>query len=354
MATGHLPNSIGRNLQQTVFVGTRAIVQFLVLLTMMVPAVGSAQNSTQSSDQQSAEALLTRDLTAGVAPMERDIRIYHYMVLGNYDASTPNLEETLKWYWSKYETEPSRRAEVAEYLRQVTGRFWDLNYVAHDYINAGPGVYLATDPHISMSFGKGNNPWARSGMLELTVPKGARYLNVVQNIPIKPDTISALAKEGIVSSGDVYNLFIKKNVKGPVFFRDTLKNMTQPKHRRFRVLVHQILSNLGVQVIEYNWLTSLLNFCAKHTFSAFNFIGRPPQMGLDPVYAQAQLAVLPQLPNLSAQEIEFLERTEKFKRVLGKMADMREAKVKVPRGFPLTEYSKEEYLELKSKAFKCQ
>ncbi|MDZ4084617.1 MAG: hypothetical protein U1E10_16870, partial [Bdellovibrionales bacterium] len=76
--------------------------------------------------------------------------------------------------------------------------------------------------------------------------------------------------------------------------------------------------------------------------------------GLDPVYSQTPMAVIPNLPNLSSDEIAFLERTEKFKRVLGRLADLRQAKAKIPKGLVLTEYSEAEVRELKSKAFKCQ
>lgn len=312
----------------------------------LLPALSEASSK--------AELLLTRDLMVGTAVMERDTRIYHYMVLGGYGPETPNLEQVLDWYWKKYETEEKRKAEVVTYMNDVTGRFWNLGYVAEEYINAGPGVYLATDPHISINFGQGRFPWTKSAMLEMTIPKGTRYINVVQNIFLKPDTLNALKEEGYVNDLAAQVLFTKEKVKSPVFFRDTLRDMTQVKHQRFRSLVQRIFAAQNIQLVEYNWTTSLRGFCSKHTYSAFNFIGRPPQMGLDPAYVETPMAVIPHLPNLSGEELAFLERTEKFKRVLGQISSLREANAKIPKGLVLTEYSAAEVRELKSKAFKCQ
>jgi hypothetical protein len=324
-----------------------AIVTGLASL-IFLGAIGTVEASTP------AEQLLTRDLMVGTATMDRDTRIYHYMVLGDYPRATNDLEQVLQWYWKQYETEASRRDQVVKYMNDVTGRFWNLDYVANEFINAGPGIYLATDPHISLNFGQGRNPWARSAMLEMTIPKGTRYINVVQNIFLKPDTLLALEKEGYVNEFAAQALFKKEKVKNPVFFRDTLRDMTQPEHRKFRSLVQRVFAAQNIQVIEYNWTTSLRDFCSKHTYSAFNFVGRPSQQGLDPVYSQTPMAVIPNLPNLSSDEIAFLERTEKFKRVLGRLADLRQAKAKIPKGLVLTEYSEAEVRELKSKAFKCQ
>lgn len=301
-----------------------------------------------------AEQMLTRDLMVGTATMERDTRIYHYMVLGGYRPDTENLEQVLEWYWKKYETEESRRTEIVRYMNDVTGRFWNLDYVAEEFINAGAGIYLATDPHVSLNFGQGQYSWTKSAMLEMTIPKGTRYINVVQNIIIQPDTLIELEKEGYVNDVGVQDLFKKEKVKNPLFFRDTLRDMTKPKYRNFRTLIQRIFSAQNIQLIEYNWQTSLEGFCRKHTQSAFNFIGRPPQMGLDPAYISTPMAVIPNLPNLSGEEVAFLERTEKFKRVLGRVAELHEAKAKVPKGLVLTEYSEAEVRELKSKAFKCQ
>jgi hypothetical protein len=320
----------------------------LFIVASLTLALSTAEASSP------AEQLLTRDLMVGTATMDRDTRIYHYMVLGDYPPETQDLEQVLQWYWKQYETEASRKNQVITYMNDVTGRFWNLGYVANEFINAGPGVYLATDPHISLNFGQGRNSWSKSAMLEMTIPKGTRYINVVQNIFLKPDTLLALKEEGYANDQAAQVLFTKEKVKKPVFFRDTLRDMTQPEHRKFRSLVQRIFAEQNIQIIEYNWTTSLRDFCSKHTYSAFNFIGRPAQLGLDPVYSQTPMAVIPHLPNLSGDEVAFLERTEKFKRVLGRLAGFRESKMKIPKGLVLTEYSEAEVRELKSKAFKCQ
>lgn len=331
-----------------------ARVAFSTGIASFFVAVGLTLGLSVAAASSPAEQLLSRDLMVGTATMDRDTRIYHYMVLGDYPPETQDLEQVLQWYWKQYESEGSRKNQVITYMNDVTGRFWNLDYVANEFINAGPGIYLATDPHVSLNFGQGRNPWAKSAMLEMTIPKGTRYINVVQNIFIQPDTLVALEKEGYVDSRATQDLFRKEKVKNPVFFRDTLRDMTNPKYRSFRALIQRIFSAQNIQLIEYNWKTSLEGFCRKHTQSAFNFIGRPPQVGLDPAYIGTPMAVIPNLPNLSVDETAFLERTEKFKRVLGRLAALHEAKAKIPKGLVLTEYTEAEVRELKSKAFKCQ
>jgi hypothetical protein len=327
---------------------------FTVGIASFFVATGLSFAPSAAEASSPAEQMLTRDLMVGTATMDRDTRIYHYMVLGGYRPDTENLEQVLEWYWKKYETEESRRTEIVKYMNDVTGRFWNLDYVAEEFINAGAGIYLASDPHVSINFGQGQYPWTKSAMLEMTIPKGTRYLSVIQNKIIQPDTLIELEKEGYVNDVAIQDLFKKEKVKNPLFFRDTLRDMTKPKYRIFRALVQRIFSAQNIQLIEYNWQTSLEGFCRKHTQSAFNFIGRPPQMGLDPAYISTPMAVIPNLPNLSSEEVAFLERTEKFKRVLGRVAELHEAKAKIPKGLVLTEYSEAEVRELKSKAFKCQ
>ncbi len=221
--------------------------------------------SAQSQSAQptlSAESLLARDLAAGTKPLPKEIRIYHYFPVQcsfSSAGASPSWCDTLA-------TPEGRRAHVNNYLKTVTARFWDVNYRADQYINAGPGLYLAIDPHIAYSqklFG--------TSVMELRVPAGTPYVNVVRAIPVSQATLDALVNEGFLARHQLAAVFSK--AAGPTklgFYRDTLKNMTAPGFEHFRRLVMRYFSENGIQFIEYNWDSSLAGFCRSFD----DFLGR--------------------------------------------------------------------------------
>lgn len=332
----------------------------LSLVTHAMPIVMSIATSLLLSlsgaraEAQNAESLLEKDLLPGIVRLDRTVRIYHYY--------------RLPYLYSQLETSDGRRGEIARYVEAVTERFWDLGFDAKDYVNAGPGLYLATDPYISRSFGYRDHdkPQQISSMLELTVPAGTPMLRVVNiprgeskskkvepRLPLSAATVAALVKEGIVPEDLIPKLFHDKNFRGAIFFRDSLARMTQPELIEFRKMVMRILVKHGVQMIEYNWQSALAGFCRKHNYSSLNFIGRPKQMGNEPWVAQAVLVTDPQLPNLSQQEIEVRGRTLKQKELLEQIEGLVSAK-KNTRSLIQSYYSDAEFNQIKSQTFMCE
>jgi hypothetical protein len=317
---------------------------------LMLNAVSSQAEAVRGS----AENLLEKDLLPGIVSLDRTVRIYHYYRL-------PHL-------YPQLESPEGRRGEIQRYIEAVTERFWDLGFDARDYVNAGPGLYLATDPYISRSFGykDQDRPEQLSAMLELTVPVGTRMLRVV-NVPrsesrskkveprlrLSPETVSALIQQGIVPQDFVAKLFQDKSFIGPIFFRDSLARMTQPELVEFRKMVMRILVKHDVQMIEYNWQSALAGFCRKHNYSSLNFIGRPKLIGNDDWVAKAVLITDPELPNLSKEESDVRQRVAKLKGVLSQAEALVAAK-KNTRGLIQSSYSESEFQQIKAHTFMCE
>lgn len=311
-------------------------------------------NAQAEAVQASAESLLEKDLLPGIVSLDRTVRIYHYYRL-------PHL-------YTQLESSEGRRGEIQRYIEAVTERFWDLGFDTRDYVNAGPGLYLATDPYISRSFGykDQDRPEQISAMLELTVPAGTRMLRVV-NVPrseskskkVEPRlrlsnaTVAALIQQGVVPEDFVPKLFHDRNFKGPIFFRDSLARMTQPELVQFRKMVMRILVKHGVQMIEYNWQSALAGFCRRHNYSSLNFIGRPKQIGNEDWVSKAVLVTEPELPNLSQEEIEVRQRVSKLKEVLAQTEALVAAK-KNTRSLIQSYYSESEFQQLKAQTFMCE
>lgn len=283
---------------------------------------------------QSAEALLARDLLAGVKTLAKDVRIYHYF----------NLAQV----YDELKTPSGRAAFTSRYIEQVTARFWDLSFHADAYINAGPGLYLAIDPLISS---KPPNYFGNT-MIELAVPAGTKYLNVVRAIPLAKDTLEALVGEGYFARHQLGSFFSKAAGASRLgFYRDTLKTMTDPGYEKFRSLVQRILTANHIQFIEYNWNTSLAGFCNKTSYSAFNYIGSSPYNGMF-----RNLAMLSQLsfPEPTAAEQEIAARVTKFRDVLEQIDQMKKRGVKIPKDFALGFYTPAELKQIKDMSFSCE
>ena len=291
--------------------------------------------AVQTASAQTAETLLARDLKAGMKTMVKDVRIYHYF----------NLAQV----YDEFKNPAGRNAFVRRQVEHVTGQFWDLNFHANEYINAGPGVYLAIDPHISgpdgpRSFG--------NTMIELQVPRGTPYLNVVRAIPVAADTLKALVSEGIIASHQQTTLFFK--AAGPTklgFYRDTLKTMTDPGFETFRSLVQRVLVANQIQFIEFNWNTSLAGFCNKTSYSSFNYIGTRPSDGR---YNNIPMISSLPFPQLTGEETEIATRTAKFRSVLEQLEQLKKRGLKVPRDFGLSYYSAAEFKQIKDMTFSCE
>lgn len=315
---------------------TRKIFAILVVLYVHLVCAAVLYQVIWPDDAQaqSAEALLARDLLAGVKTMTKEVRIYHYFNLAQ-------LHDELK-------TPAGRVAYTNRYLEQVTARFWDLNFHADAYINAGPGLYLAIDPLISS---KPPNYFGNS-MIELRVPAGTKFINVVRAIPLAKDTIEALVNEGYFARHQLATFFTK--AAGPSqlgFYRDTLKNMTDPGYEKFRSLVQRILVAQHIQFVEYNWNTSLAGFCNKTSYSSFNYIGASPY---NDMYRAIPMMSTHPLPQQTADEIELATRVTKFRDVLEQIDQLKKRGMKVPKDFALGFYTPAEFKQIKDMTFSCE
>lgn len=281
------------------------MIKALILIVLTFGSFAGAQTSltpvaapllTLPSE---AELLLTGDLLASVKTLDKEIRIYHYFFV-------PQIHQAL--------TQASGRdAYVSRYFDIVYGRFWDLNFVTDQFINAGPGLYAAIDPSISKSFG--------NAVAEISLMPGTRFLNVVKPIKLREETLQALFNEGYFNSSSKEILF--KLNGNYVFSRDTLKNVTTLAFSGFRKLIHSIFQTQQITAIEYNWDTDLSGFCRKHSYSAFVLIG-----GAENAKKIMSIPDL-NLPNLTVEELDSQKRVFTYRRMLEDIQDKRKAGVKV-------------------------
>lgn len=315
-------------------------------LALLVFGLGAISFSNNSQTQVlSAEALLARDLKAGTKALPQDLQIYHYFPV--QCAFTPSGANPA---WCETLSRPEgRRAHVNNYVESVTGRFWDVDYRADQYINAGPGLYLAIDPYIAYSqklFG--------TTVIELRLPAGTPYVNVVRPIPISQATLDALVREGFLARHQLATVFSKAG--GPTklgFYRDTLKNMTSPGLEHFRRLVMRHFSESGIQFIEYNWDSSLAGFCRRKSASAFVFIGAPGSIGVyrDLPMVSSEVSY----PNLDPNERETYLRVFKFRGLLEQISSLLKRGLKIPKTLIVPQtYSAAEFADLKRVTFSCE
>lgn len=315
---------------------TRKIFAILVVLYLHLVCAAVLYQVVWPDDAQaqSAEILLARDLMAGVKTMPREVRIYHYLNLAQ-------LYDELK-------TPAGRLAFTNRYIEQVTERFWDLNFHADAYINAGPGLYLAIDPLISS---KPPNYFGNT-MIELRVPAGTKFINVVRAIPLAKDTLEALVNEGYFAQHQIGTFFSKAAGATKLgFYRDTLKNMTDPGYEKFRSLVQRILVAQHIQFVEYNWNTSLAGFCNKTSYSSFNYIGSSPYNGM---YRNLTMLSTHAFPQLTAEEQEMATRVTKFRDVLEQIDQLKKRGMKIPKDFVLGFYTPAEFKQIKDMTFSCE
>ena len=215
---------------------------------------------------------------------------------------------------------------------------------------AGPGLYFAIDPQISQRFG--------NTFIEMRLPAGTRFINVVNPLPLKKDTLAALQVEGYIVGSDIPELFPKQTG----FYRDTLRVMVLPQFSKFRRLLQSILSQNQIQFIEYNFNTSLMGFCKSHSYSAFNYIGsvnlNDPKNAVITGEFKNVLLYSSELsfPNQTVAESEGLERIAKFRSVLSEVNGLLQKgrQSSAIQAYILSQYSSEEYSALKRSAFSCK
>lgn len=320
-------------------IGVRSVSFAVLVLGVLFAVLGSVSDA---SAQSTAEDLLAKDFAKAKAirSMPKDVTLYHYF----------NLRQN----HPEFQTPQGRVGYMTRYLTQVTGRFWDKTYHADSFVNAGPGLYLAVDPESSrVEFGP--------EMIELVVPAGAKYIAVVESIPISEATKQALLNERIVTNYGLIQLFSKTMDKKKTkdgFWRNTFEYMTLPENEVFRDLVQRLMAKNDIRFIEYNWRSNLDGFCKATSVSAFVYVGSQDvnnsKLGvIDPAYRAMSFISHYPLEGLTAQEIQMKERTEKwseFYRLLAATPRPRQAAAKRLAG---ERFTVDEIQEMRRKTFRC-
>ncbi|MBC7420718.1 MAG: hypothetical protein H7328_08320 [Bdellovibrio sp.] len=274
----------------------------------------------------SAEALLSRDIMLSAKSLDSDKKIYNYFYI-------PKV-------YSELESEKGRHSFVDRYLSERAGSFWDANFTDASTKNyaAGAGLYFAIDPLISKSYG--------NTFIEVIMPAGTRFINVVSPIPLKKDTMAALIAEGYMTADQVGELFPKR----AGFYRDTLRAMVLPQYTHFRKMVQNIFTTQNIQFIEYNFNSSLSTFCSKHSYSAFVYIGSHTETSRGLSMFSTEL----NLPNQSASEAVQLQAIVKFRNILDNLAVIGKKGRAAVKEYILSQYSAAEYLAVKKSAYSCE
>lgn len=288
---------------------------------------------------QVAEQLLTRDLLASQKTMAADTKIYSY-----FNTSAHPSFNSLE----------GRREFVQRVLSGAASSFWRMDFTNNDraaFAN-GPGMYFAIDPHISKKYG--------NSFVEMNIPQGSRFINVVNAITINKDTMAALQAEGFFSESDKAILFPPDKPTGKRgFYRDTLRAVVAPQYANFRRMIQNIFASNNIQFVEYNFNTSLSGFCKSAKTSAFLFVG-----ARDPRNSEAaQITEDFSAVNMYSTEIDFQNKTTqeenrlseitKFRTLLDDMANLRAQKIAIPKTLIPSRYSAEEVKAIKAQTYNC-
>ncbi len=289
---------------------------------------------------QVAEQLLARDLLASQKVMPAATKLYSYF------NTQPN---------SYFDSLANRREFVQRVLKGGATSFWNMGFNNNDRTAyaCGPGMYFAIDPHISKKYG--------NSFVELTMPQGTRYINVVNAITLNNDTMAALISENFITESDKAILFPPDKPTGKRgFYRDTLRAMVVPQYAKFRKMVQSIFAANEIQFVEYNFNTSLSGFCKSPKTSAFLYVGLQ-----DPKDSEsAQVASSFSEVNMYSTDIEIKNQTSeeelrqseivKFRSLLDEMSSLRAQKIAVPKTLIPSRLSAEEIKMIKSQTFSCK
>ncbi len=211
---------------------------------------------------QSAAELVQRDVSKVVKTFSRETRLYHYFnmptVTGANGAKTIDA-----WLMN----DDNRAKWINDLFSSRAGAFWDLNNHNTFKVNAGPGMYMALEPNSSRSYG--------DTMVTLDVPRGSNYISTVSTISLKSDTLSALVKEGVVTTSQLKEsentLGLEKGLTAAA-----LKNMVLTENQNFRILVQGVFQNLNIKFIEYGYKAHQNGFCKGGRLTAIIFLGSKP------------------------------------------------------------------------------
>ncbi len=315
------------------------IISFTSLLNVFaqetVPPTDLLTQETQAQISV-AQSLLTKDLLAASKTISTEKKIFNYFFLQKI--------------WNQLESESGRHEYTHSYMSQRAGSFWNSKFNDDSPKNyaAGPGLYFAIDPLISKDYG--------NTFIEIKIPGDIRFINVVHPIPLKKETIAALISEGIINADQVAQLFPKRNG----FYRDTLRVMVKPAFTHFRKLVQNIFTANDIQFIEYNFNSSLGRFCTKHSYSAFNYIGKKntrdeAKAVVDESFQRTSLfSTEMQIPHLSSGEVQQFDAIVKFRTVLEHLKEIGRKGREAAKAYILSQYPAEEYAAVKQSTYSCE
>lgn len=291
--------------------------------------------SAQSFAENTARILLEKDLIKTKKTMPNDVRVYNYFYL-----------PTDLFYFS---SEANRKKWASDYyMKPRAGNFWNPAFTDSDSTNYanGAGLYFAIDPSISKIYG--------NTFLEIVIPKGTPFLNVVSPIPLSSATRDALIKEGYTTSADQLRLFPK--ARG--FYRDTLRVMVEPNLTQFRSLVQDIFEANKIQYIEYNFNTQLGQLCSTHSYSAFTLIGSKNEADLknailpEKVNSVSIYSTEVQLENISASEQVDKTRILKLRNMIEEMLTLK-LNIKARSALANKYYPASQLQDLKTSLYSC-
>lgn len=289
---------------------------------------------------QVAEQLLARDIMATKKSMPAATKIYSYFSIQQNS------------YFNSLE---NRREFVQRVLKNGATSFWNMEFNNNDRTAyaCGPGMYFAIDPHISKKYG--------NTFVELTIPQGTNYINVVNAITINKDTMAALVSENFITEADKAILFPPDKPTGKRgFYRDTLRAMVVPQYAKFRKMVQNIFATNEIQFVEYNFNTSLTGFCKSAKTSAFLFVGLQDSRNSESAKVADSFSDVNmysteiEIKNQSSQEESRQSEIIKFRSLLDEMSNLRAQKIAIPKTLIPSKLTAEEVKEIKSHTYSCQ
>lgn len=203
--------------------------------------------------------------SGAIVEIQKPLRLYHYLNTAMKDGQL----------WSTYQKPESRygdQGQINADLAYSAGTFWDQSNHPTQYVNAGPGMYLAIEPQVSQSYGKSK--------YIIQFPKSTKFLDVsdptwknISKIKMSKQTINELIAEGIISKSSLSKL----GMQNGYFTRLSMQYIAAVGFEKYRDMLTKIFERNNITLIQYSWEKTKLNLlCKKASTSAFVYIGNAP------------------------------------------------------------------------------
>ena len=284
----------------------------------------------------SAEQLLLRDLAPAIKTFSKEIQVYHY-----FFAPTVQSESGETQLHPQLMAADSRPQWVQFLIKTRTSAFWDLNNNSTSYVNAGPGMYFAIDPHSSNEFGE--------TALVMRIRKGMKFMTVFGKTALKPDTINALVSEGIVRKDQLIDSERTLGLQNG-FSAKALKNMVRPENIEWRKFIINLFTKENIQFVEYWYKSHLAGFCKKANQAAFVYIGTNPEVVSEDEPPESMLYSRLNLSEVNEEEARKINLLNRFIFIL---QSIREKGLGVAKKLIFENLSVEEMNELASDSYEC-